>query len=74
MSRATVEISTGMRILTNRGVAIVVEIDRHGAHLRDSTGHTYFTAYTELDAREVSESGVSRNQASLSGRLARPTA
>ncbi|PRY52519.1 integrase-like protein [Knoellia remsis] len=65
MSRATVEISTGMRILTNRGVAIVVEIDRHGAHLRDSTGHTYFTAYTELDAREVSESGVQVLHSSL---------
>ena len=58
MSRATVEISPGMRILTNRRVAIVVEIDRHGAHLKDSTGHTYFTAYTELDARKVSDSGV----------------
>ena len=65
MSRATVEISTGMRILTNRGVAIVVEVDRHGAHLKDSTGHTHFTAFTELDAREVSDSGVQLLHSSL---------
>ena len=58
MGRATVAISPGMRILTNRGVAIVVEVDRHGVHLKGATGDTYFTAYTELDAREISDSGV----------------
>ena len=65
MTRATVDISAGMRVLANRGVAIVVEIDRHGAHLKDSTGHAYFTAYTELDARELSDSGVQVLRSSL---------
>ena len=54
-----------MRILTNRGVAVVKEFDRHGAHLKDSTGHTYFTAFTELEAREVSDSGVQMLHSSL---------
>ena len=65
MARATVEISVGTRILTNRGVAVVVELDRHGAHLKDSTGHTYFTAFTELEAREVSDKGVQTLHSSL---------
>ena len=65
MGRATVEISPGMRILTNRGVAIVVELDRHGVHLKGSTGDTYFTAYTELDAREISDAGVQLLHSSL---------
>ena len=65
MSRGTVEISVGRRILTNRGVAVVVELDRHGAHLKDSSGHTYFTAFTELEAREVSDSGVQTLHSSL---------
>lgn len=65
MARATVEISVGTRILTNRGVAVVVELDRYGAHLKDSTGHTYFTAFTEVEAREVSDSGVQTLHSSL---------
>ena len=65
MARATVEISVGIRILTNRGVAVVVELDRHGAQLKDSTGHTYFTAFTELEAREVSDKGVQTLHSSL---------
>jgi len=65
MARATVDIHVGTRILTNRGVAVVVEIDRHGAHLKNSTGHTYFTAFTELDAREVSDDGVQTLHSSL---------
>ncbi len=65
MARATVEISVGTRILTNRGVAVVVELDRHGAHVKDSSGHTYFTAFTELEAREVSDSGVQTLHSSL---------
>ena len=52
MARATVEISVGTRILTNRGVAVVVELDRHGAHLKDSTGPV---SYTHLDVYKRQE-------------------
>ncbi|MDN5767775.1 MAG: hypothetical protein L0H96_19005 [Humibacillus sp.] len=65
MARATVEIIVGARILTNRGVAVVVELDRHGAHMKDSTGHTYFTPFTELEAREISDAGVQTLHSSL---------
>lgn len=65
MGRATVEVTVGARILTNRGVAVITELDRHGAHLKDSTGHTYFTAFTELKAREVSDSGIQTLHSSL---------
>ena len=59
------ELSAGMRILTNRGVAVVMELDRHGAHLKDSTGHTYFSAFTELAAQEVGHDGIQTLHASL---------
>ncbi|MFZ1666989.1 MAG: hypothetical protein WAU08_16410 [Flavobacteriales bacterium] len=54
-----------MRILTNRGVAVVTELDRHGAHLKDSTGHSYFSAFTELAAQEVGNDGIQTLHASL---------
>jgi len=65
MGKATVDCFVGMRILTNRGVTVIEEMDRHGVHLKDSTGHAYFTAFTELDAREVSDSGVQVLHSSL---------
>ena len=65
MGKATVDCFVGMRILTNRGVTVIEEMDRHGVHLKDSTGHAFFTAVTELDAREVSDSGVQVLHSSL---------
>lgn len=65
MDRATVEINVGARILTNRGVAVITELDRHGVYLKDFTGHTYFTAFTQLEAREITAKGVQGLHASL---------
>lgn len=65
MVKATVEITAGARVLTNRGVAVITELDRHGVHLKDFTGHTYFTAFTGLEAREITTDGVQALHASL---------
>lgn len=65
MASATVELHVGARILTNRGVAVITELDRHGVHLKDFTGHTYFTAFTQLEAREITAKGVQGLHASL---------
>lgn len=65
MANAIVELAVGSRILTSRGIAIVTQLDRHGVHLKDATGQPYFTAYSQLAAREITESGVQTLHSSL---------
>lgn len=65
MASATVELFGGSRVLTNRGVAVVVQIDRHGVHLKDAISQKYFTAYSQLHAREVTVAGVQALHPSL---------
>lgn len=65
MTAPSAALRMGARVLTNRGLAIVTQVDRHGVHLRDSAGATRFTAYSQLEAVNVTAGGVQGIHASM---------
>lgn len=62
---AVVELAPGMRVLTDRGPALVVAIERHGARIRNALGEDQLIRWDQLVVRRIDGDGVQAVHRSL---------